>query len=74
MAESNAAYYTLVLECVNKIHIKDTRHQWVEDGEPICLDLLLVSRQTLKIQFRQSISNTELSSSVVGGRVLTDLW
>jgi hypothetical protein len=43
VAESDTANNTFVLKSVNKIHIKHTRNFWVENGEPIRLDFLLVS-------------------------------
>ena len=60
MTESNTAHDTLVLESVEKIHIQYARNLGVEDREPIGLDLLLVCWETLKIQFCQSISDSEL--------------
>jgi hypothetical protein len=74
MAESNAAYNTLVLKSVNEVNIKDTGHEWIEDGKPIGLDLLLVCRQTLKVQLSKSVANTELGRSVIRGGVLAHLW
>jgi hypothetical protein len=43
VAESDTANNTFVLKSVNKINIKHTRNFWVENGEPIRLDFLLVS-------------------------------
>jgi len=42
VTETNTTYYTLVLQCVYKINIKNSRDFWIEDGEPIRVDLLLM--------------------------------
>jgi len=60
MAESDTAYYTFMLKSVNQINIEHTRNFRVEDGKPIGLDLLLMSWETLKIQFCQSITDSVL--------------
>ncbi len=68
MAESDTAYNTFVLESVYEINIKHARNFWVEDRKPIRLDLLLMSRETLKIQLRQCVANSELRM-LVGNRM-----
>jgi hypothetical protein len=35
MTESDAADNTFMRKSVKKINIKDPRHSWIEDGEPI---------------------------------------
>lgn len=57
VAEANAADYTLVLQSVEEINVKNPWNLRVEDGEPIRLDLLLVIREALEVQLCQCISN-----------------
>ena len=58
MTETNAADDTLVLKSVDEIDVKHTRNFWVENGEPIRVDLLLMVRKTLEIKLRKSIANS----------------
>jgi hypothetical protein len=73
MAETDTAYHTLVLEGVNQINIKHTRHFWVENRKPIRFHLLLMSGQTLEIQLRQCIADSELRMLIGGGSRMSDL-
>ena len=60
MAKPDTAHHTLVLEGVNQINVKYTRHFWIKDRKPIRFHLLLMCWQTLEIQLRQCIANAEL--------------
>lgn len=57
MTETNAADNTLVVEIVDKINVQHTRDFWVEDCEPIRLDLLQMRRKALEVQLGERISN-----------------
>ena len=48
--EANAADDGLVLEGVEQVDIKELWHSWVENGEPISINLLLALRQALEIE------------------------
>lgn len=69
VAEPDAAHDALVLESVDQVHVQRARDVGVEDGKPICLDLLTVRRQLLEVQLRKGISHIEDSLPVVGGGV-----
>lgn len=70
MAESDAADNALMLKGVDEINIKHTRHFWVENGKPICLDLLLVCGETLKVQLRQCIANSVVELGVLASNLM----
>lgn len=59
VTEANTAHDTLMMESVDKINIKNTRHTWIEDRKPILFNLLLVGRQALKVQLCKRISDAD---------------